>query len=389
MHFKYGCWVCDGKPFDHKIDALRHSTNNNNSPVSFYYHNNTWKNFDISQITNLDLDSLYKDRALQLRDRYKHLILYFSGGSDSNNILFTFLKNNIKLDEIVVRWTKPLRDGKFYTPNTIDTSAKNAPSEWNYSIKPTLEYVAKHHPDIKITILDPFENIAGNTNIDETVLLNRLSIVRPTRPSFATFIQRLHIDNQLNTFYKKDIGYMFGIEKPNLIIKDGWFHLIFTDTSLDPAIVENAKLEGNAEFFYWAPEMPNLHLTQALVLANFYNNNPQFLDLLLRPGTQNFLENSRKIELQGNIIKHVLYPTTWTDRFQAGKPNISRSDWWFILYENEEFKIIRDMYNKSVVDYISGISDYWIIKTTEAEKLILKPISTPSFPIAKVKEIFL
>ena len=97
---------------------------------------------------------MYVERCNQLRDKYDYLVLHYSGGSDSHNILHTFLTNNIKLDEISIRWPKHWLDGKFYNVNNIDKSAKNAPSEFNYTIKPTLEYLQKHHPDIKINIVD-------------------------------------------------------------------------------------------------------------------------------------------------------------------------------------------------------------------------------------------
>jgi len=49
------------------------------------------------------LDFLYALRARQLREKYDYLVLYFSGGADSTNILKTFIDNNIFLDEIVMQ----------------------------------------------------------------------------------------------------------------------------------------------------------------------------------------------------------------------------------------------------------------------------------------------
>ena len=48
------------------------------------------------------LQQLYRDRAQQLRDQYSKISLFFSGGFDSTNVLETFVKNNIYLDEIIV-----------------------------------------------------------------------------------------------------------------------------------------------------------------------------------------------------------------------------------------------------------------------------------------------
>ena len=49
---------------------------------------------------SFELSKLYKIRAQQIRDKYDHIVLWYSGGSDSHNILRTFIDNDIKLDEV-------------------------------------------------------------------------------------------------------------------------------------------------------------------------------------------------------------------------------------------------------------------------------------------------
>ena len=66
----------------------------------------------------------------------------------------SFINNNIKLDEIIVNWPKPLVDGKFYEKNIVDRTARNYWSEWDFVIKPELDKLKHTHPDIKITIND-------------------------------------------------------------------------------------------------------------------------------------------------------------------------------------------------------------------------------------------
>ena len=70
--------------------------------VSFYYNDHVFDKFDWGIPVDISLDRLYTFRAQQLRDKYKKLILSFSGGTDSIQVLNTFLKNRIHLDEIVV-----------------------------------------------------------------------------------------------------------------------------------------------------------------------------------------------------------------------------------------------------------------------------------------------
>jgi hypothetical protein len=63
--------------------------------VWYLWYHDTFKNFNKDLLGKIPLKTLYKERAQQLRDNYDELILYYSGGSDSHNILHTFLQNNI------------------------------------------------------------------------------------------------------------------------------------------------------------------------------------------------------------------------------------------------------------------------------------------------------
>ncbi|NCV50523.1 MAG: hypothetical protein EBW46_12660 [Rhodobacterales bacterium] len=57
---------------------------------------------DLSVEPEESLDYFYLKRCEQLRNEYDHLVLHYSGGHDSHNILETFMFNNIFLDEILI-----------------------------------------------------------------------------------------------------------------------------------------------------------------------------------------------------------------------------------------------------------------------------------------------
>ena len=73
-----------------------------NRTVWFYYHDDVFRNVDWKVEPLLSLDELYRIRAQQLRDKYPYLLLCYSGGNDSTNMLETFYYNNIHIDEILV-----------------------------------------------------------------------------------------------------------------------------------------------------------------------------------------------------------------------------------------------------------------------------------------------
>ena len=51
-----------------------------------------------------------KSHALKLREKYKYLRLWYSGGSDSQTVLNTFVDNKIHLDEIAIVRLSPIHN---------------------------------------------------------------------------------------------------------------------------------------------------------------------------------------------------------------------------------------------------------------------------------------
>jgi hypothetical protein len=68
----------------------------------FYYYDKSFAKFDWKTEPTKSLQQLYLERAQQIRHDYEYVILCYSGGNDSSNILETFYYNNIHIDEIVV-----------------------------------------------------------------------------------------------------------------------------------------------------------------------------------------------------------------------------------------------------------------------------------------------
>jgi hypothetical protein len=349
---KYGYWRVEDQKFLSKYDALVYASTHNKN-VNFYYHNNVWETFDRKKLGKVSLQELYKQRAQQLRDTYDYLILYYSGGADSHNILRTFIDNNIKLDEICIKWPKTLMDGMFYTPNSNDTSARNYWSEWNYAIKPILEWVAKNKPDIKITIKDYTESI-DKLNVDE--IFEKLNFVR----GGGILLNSVISDSDLR-FNSKKVSHIYGIDKPLLFTHKQKAYMFFTDVCLDQAGRGDIDAE-NTECFYWTPDMPLLPFEQAYQLSLYYKVNPdkqKFLwTIVNKPPEEKVIIN----QFQNDLSRSLLY-TNWDNRFQADKPNsASRTDKFFWFYEHPELSAVRDKYFHNVSSRVNMIDDRLLTK---------------------------
>lgn len=272
LNNKYGCWIVNGVPFETKLEALFYANQVNSPNVQFYFHDHIWANFDQRLLGKVSLPDLYKERAQQIRDKYDYLVLHYSGGSDSHNILHTFLTNNIKLDEIYVRWAKPLVDGKFYTPNSHDKSAKNGASEWDFTIKPTLEKVRASNPEIKINVVDFTDNISKEYSVE--TLENRIVELGMYRGALGSFVQRLDqgYEERATTVKLQSVGHIFGVEKPLVSFNGTDINVCFQDSMMETALMPNRMQEAAVELFYWSHELPLLPMEQAYQVGLFFKN---------------------------------------------------------------------------------------------------------------------
>jgi hypothetical protein len=91
----------DGNIFISKIEALAYSKKNNKK-LFYHYYDDVWSKYDWTIEPSKSLEYYYKEQAQLIRDTYDYVILCYSGGYDSTNILETFYYNNIKLDKIVI-----------------------------------------------------------------------------------------------------------------------------------------------------------------------------------------------------------------------------------------------------------------------------------------------
>lgn len=308
MKSNCGYYQVGSKKFFNKNSAI-YEASTTKKEISWHFHDNVFdKCLSKTKLGNKNLNTLYKERAQQLRDSYDYLILNYSGGPDSHNILMTFINNNIRLDEIHVKYSNSV-DKKIYTPNRIELGAENIHSEYDYVIKPNLEKLKITNPEIKIDIHDVFENIP-NLSYDTFInapshYLGAFELLRQSKYSNSINIQ---LDKG------KKVADIYGIDKPILFVKDNFFYTIFIDTTVSVAGTRHEHIE----LFYWTPDFPEIVLEQAFAVYKFFINNPSMIpiiDLNLRdPNDLHRIELLRKIAIKN------IYTTFDLNTFQVCKP---------------------------------------------------------------------
>lgn len=320
MHNNYygGYYKVGQQKFTNKIMAAITATDTK-LPMTWHFHDDIFANVKPIGVPNIK--ELYKERALQLRDKYDYLILNYSGGSDSWTVLNTFLENKIKLDHIFVKWPMKAMDKGFYTPNNVDRSATNFVSEWDFTLKKDLEWLAQAHPEIKIEIGDWLDNLDNEYFNDDLFhgAVNYSFMTNLLRCHYGSTTERELVDKGLK------VGSIYGVDKPWTAIQGNKCFFYFMDgaTTTCPPRPENPD---GTEYFYWSPDMPQLAVEQAYKVYQWHKNNKNMrhmiLELKLSPTEREkalsvYMKN---FEASSDIIRSLIYPDWDFSKFQAFKP---------------------------------------------------------------------
>lgn len=321
---KLGYYTLDNKVYYSKFQVLSESTKRGQYP-HWHFNQEVFGAMNTTIEPQVDIRTLYKMRAQQLREKYDYLRLEFSGGSDSATVLMSFINNGIHLDEIVCRF--PKQGAKGLQGNVKDTSSENILSEFEFAAKPFLHYVSVNHPQIKITIHDFSEDII-KFNGDESWIYKAKDYLHAEHTfkhdPLATKDQIALAEGG------KTIGIIYGIDKPKVCIKDGRWYFYFMDIMASHAqSVAGMYNNITTEYFFWQPDLPEIVVKQAHMVRNWFMlPHNKHLQFLLR-WPNHSISNRTALE---SMIKPLIYPdydpTTW----QVNKPTnnfYAEMSYWF------------------------------------------------------------
>jgi hypothetical protein len=348
----YGIWKANGQIFVNRRNATIEASKNK-SEIEWVWYHKTWKHFDTNLLGKVSLKKLYKERAQQLRDTYDYLILSYSGGADSHNVLMSFLDNNIKIDQLFIHMPFKVINSSKHEANTTDKTAKNLMSEWDYVISPTLKKLAVSHPDIKIELSD------WTDNLDENMFKKDFSPITLDVWGVGNLARNINYSKlgQEQLDKGKKVCTIFGADKPNVGIKDDKVYMFFVDR---PFLLM-AYSTGTPEAFYKTPNLPHLAYEMAYQIYLYYKFNPNMRNFLWTEDTT--LDKDMILATNNNIAKEVCYAHTWDfSKFQADKPlqlGIGKDRDWFV-YGLPEFERVVDAWQYHYDGYFDGIDNHYL-----------------------------
>lgn len=296
------------------------------------------------------LQSLYTRRAQQLREKYDYLVLYFSGGADSLNILKTFLDNNIFLDEIVMQFPKPIES----TFNKEDLSNKNIYSEIKYQAIPALNKM-QLHPSTKIRYQDfskPFLDLMNKDNWFEEIPLG--TNISPS--GIARQVAQLKEDHILDLCTKqKNTVQILGVDKPLVFCNGKDYYAYFSDLNAmhsPPVDFTGQDIFNNfyhTEFFYWTPDLPEIVIKQAQLIKAYCETNEQAKDMMMK-------SMEKHLQYYRPLLHKIIYSNEieidWDPEKPSSKVFRPMDEWFWKTSTNKQ-----QQNYLSVIDYLKNETD--------------------------------
>ena len=206
---------------NNKIYKSRYEAIITPKPCFFYYYDKEMSLIPWTIEPKKSLQQVYKERAESIRSENDYIILCYSGGIDSTNMLETFYYNNIHIDEILTIGALSQDSNK--------GSDENMNGDIYNNVFPTLNHL--HLPNTKITIKDyseEFKDFYSSSIAKQygTEWYKNCGSYFSIHNYFW-----MNIKNVLKIKNEKT-AIVFGADKPSLYVKDNKFYYRFNDLSM-------------------------------------------------------------------------------------------------------------------------------------------------------------
>jgi len=304
--------VGDSEPIYH-IKLAMERKKATKQEVKFNFHDQLFSTVTKLGEPKQSLLDLYVQRVHQLRNKYDHLVLMYSGGADSHNILKCFEYADVKLDEVV----------SFVDSSYNGKDSKVSAEIYQVAIPEITQYQAKY-PDCRyrlIEVRDVQTKLFNDKNFKFDLYSDLGYHFVPVSILHVYGLHYIQEYHDLNNAGKK-VGVIQGIEKPRLENINNRWSFYFNDWSSWFGQKHYFRdLATYDEFFYWTPELPELSVKQAHVATKYldyldqqnihydYRNNQMANVVVRKSGSHTNWE----------FINHIIYPFWKAGTFSMGK----------------------------------------------------------------------
>lgn len=301
----------------------------NKKDIHWNYNDEVFSKVNFSKEIDIPLNELYKLRCRQIRNSYDYVVLFYSGGSDSHNMLMQWINSDCKLDEVA---TLVSLEG-----SKVKDSYANI-EQYTVAIPNIITLSEKYKFDY--TVIDfskSIMNYLSTNDRHEHILYDMNYNISPN--NIAKSLLRHNVDKWKNLIFSgKSVCFLWGMEKLNIINRDGNNYLKFADrydNVVSPIVQRNYNIGWYDEFFSITPDLPELMIKQCNIIKNFFKIRNTNLHSILSyyqqtPSSRGY-NRMLNLYLSDNGYRKLMYPYWDLNTFSTGKsPSTSKSrldDW--------------------------------------------------------------
>ena len=331
---------------------------------------------------NKNLWQIYIDRCKQIRECYDYVVLFYSGGSDSDNILRAWLASGCPIDEIAVQVNNEGAKRSLELRSDCDWDL-----EPDMVVKPVINNLQKqgikfNYREIDISKLQV--NMIANMTVDYFYFAN--TSFSPNNITKCVFREQIQDYKDLIDQGKK-LCFVWGSDKPNITFANDSWCFNFTDihdNCVSPYVQMNYDKGWYDELFYYTPDMPELLVKQCHVLKNFCEtvNDKQFYQT---KSTNWGYNKTLNMYITEQAVKKIIYPHWDVNTFVARKPyygglrsgfgylGFSERDRWFFNGNFETSKKYEDHFYWVLDKLTKNIKTYdWTSQRSTGSQTIIK-----------------
>ncbi|MGZ4850080.1 MAG: hypothetical protein ACXV2C_01715 [Candidatus Bathyarchaeia archaeon] len=253
MFDKFGYYFASGVKSYSKFECMQ------NGRTTFHFNDEVFSAINTKVEPNETLPELYRDRARQIRDAYDYVVLMYSGGSDSDTVLNSFVSIGCKIDEIATTWD--------YPTTGLAQSFHNA--EVTNVVLPKIKELKDKGLDFNFRTID-ITKLGLNTFKSFGTNFEYYVNHHMSPNNMAKHFLRDHIKEWQDIIATgKKLVLVWGSEKPVLHVENDKWYFRFADR-LDNCIGPYTFKPGwYDEMFFWTPDMPEIVVKQAHTVKKF------------------------------------------------------------------------------------------------------------------------
>ena len=322
---QWGTYHVGDRAFCSKLEAIMHSRRAN-QPIDWRYQHDVFQKYNWTQEPPQSLWDLYSERAHQLRDKYDYIMLMYSGGADSNNVLDAFEQNNIPIDEIRFGYAGEISD-----PDSLKLDQNR---EIYHAAIPKARELQKKWPHLKVTIVDMksimIDHVARQNDLlhfGNNMAWNPWQRVRfgISMSGDQTWIPNISKD--------KRVGILWGKDKTNVFKINNKYAVQFFDRQLNGNL-ELLPDNCQHEYFYWSADSTNIVIKQGHVLKNFFrqaDSRPGWFEYnkkyFCKDSSRQWLYN--KVEIAGQTVRlnNACYNTLIYPYYEPKIYDVGKLEW--------------------------------------------------------------